>query len=189
MKSEEKLWFAFLQEKRRLYFRELQDLTKLSHSSLQNILKKLVETSILKTINTKAHVYYEIIDKKYVALKYSEIARKNFLKLNRNVRIPLENFLDKSPTNIFCIVLFGSTSRGTQKETSDIDLLIVHETKHDFNLLKEKINAISKYSLSIFECSVKDFLKNEDHLIVQAKMTGFPIKGEQFFYEVGLDEH
>ena len=51
------------------------------------------------------------------------------------------------------------------------------------------ICAISKYPLSIFQCSVEKFLENKDHVIIQAKTTGFPIYGEQNFYEVEINEY
>lgn len=190
MRPEEKIIQSFFDAKKNtLYFNELVASTNLSHSSLQNNLKKLINKNILRTEKSKAHRFYIINDLKFTALEFSQKAHQKFEQLHRSVRIPLTDFLKRIPRHHHCVVLFGSASRGMQKNGSDIDLLIVTEHKKESNLIKKDIDAISKYPLSIFECSVKEFIKNEDHLIIQARQTGFPIFGEQFFYEVQLDEH
>ena len=45
------------------------------------------------------------------------------------------------------------------------------------------INALSKYSITIFQCTPKEFKLEEDHVIKQVKLTGTPIQGEQYFHE------
>lgn len=188
MKSEDKIYVAFFESKmRKLYYSQLKELTKLSHSSLQNTLKRFVTQNILLEDKQKAHVFYEIKDTKLFSLKYSEIALGKFTNLHRRVRIPLENFLQGIPQNIYSVILFGSASRGEEQKESDIDILVVSDTKYDLENPKKIANTMSHYPLNIFECSVDDFLKAKDPIILQSQKTGFPIKGEQNFYEVLLD--
>ena len=61
------------------------------------------------------------------------------------------------------------------------------DLKIDVEKTKNKINALSNYPLSIFQCKVKQFIENKDHVIIQARKRGFPIYKEQNFYEVVLD--
>ena len=190
MRPEEKIIQSFFDAKKNtLYFNELVASTNLSHSSLQNNLKKLINKNILRTEKSKAHRFYIINDLKFTALEFSQKAHHKFEQLHISVRIPLKKKKKRIQRHHHCVILFGSASRGMQKNGSDIDLLIVTGHKKESDLIKKDIDAISKYPLSIFECSVQEFIKNEDHIIIQARQTGFPIFGEQFFYEVQLDEH
>lgn len=190
MKSEDKMYMAFFESKaKKLYYSQLKDLTKLSHSSLQNTLKRFVTQNILLEDKQKAHVFYEIKQTRLFALKYSEIALRKFANLNRRVRIPLENFLQEIPQNIYSIVLFGSASRGEEQNESDIDILVVSDTKLDLETAKKHANSISHYPLSVFECTMKEFLEAKDPVILQSRKTGFPLKGEQYFYEAMLNEY
>ena len=89
----------------------------------------------------------------------------------------------------FTIVLLGSALRNEHKEGSDIDLLIVEHRSNDLEKIKKEVNSVSNYPISIFKCSVKKFYENKDHVIIQAKKTGFPIYHEQNFYEGILNEY
>lgn len=189
MKPEDKIFLAYYESKKsELYFNELKDLTKLSDSSLAHNLKKLVLQKILIVNKTKSNTFYKITNKRFLALKFSKIALEKFADLNRGVRVPLQSFLEKLNYNIFSVVLFGSASRKQEKRDSDIDILIVTDKKQNFDEFKKDVEVISNYPLNIFICSVDDFIKGEDHIIIQAKKTGFPIRGEQNFYEVLANE-
>ena len=190
MKAEEKIYQAFFELKEaKLYYNQLKEYTKLSHSSLQNTLDKLTSSNILKQEKTKSNTFYIIADKKIFALKFSEIAIKQFNNLNLGVKNPLRNFLKKIPQDIYTVVLFGSASRGEEQKGSDIDLLIVTNRKINLSNNKKDAELTSKYSISIFQATTEQFLKNEDDLIIQARKTGFPIYKEQNFYEVISDEY
>lgn len=190
MRPEEKLYQAYFETKKQsMYFNELKEKTKLSDSSLWNALKKLTSQGIITKIKTKSNTFYEIKNKKIMALKFSEIAIKKFENLNIGVKVPLKEFLKKCPKNIQTIVLFGSTVLKQEKKGSDIDLLLVSNQKKEIEKLQEEINAISNYYISIFEISHEEFIKNEDQVVVQAKKTGIPIMNEQLFYEAQLNEY
>ena len=190
MNAEDKVYYAFYESKEhRLYFNQIKDATKLSNSSLQNVLAKLVKDKTLKVDKTKSNTFYEISDKELFSLRFAEICMKKFQSLNRGVRVPLSNFLKNISNNIFTIILFGSASRKAERKGSDIDILVVSENKINLDQLKKKIGSISNYPLNIFYCNIFELRIAEDHLINQAKNTGFPIKGEQNFFEVILNEY
>jgi len=188
MKPQEKILNSFFELKESsIYYNQIKEHSGLSHSSLQNTLKKLEEFKILKQEKTKSNVFYKINDKKIVSLRFSEIAVNKYNNLNRSVRVPLNNFLKNIPSGVFTIVLFGSASRGKEKKGSDIDLLIVSENKISLDKNKKEAEITSTYPISLFYCNTKSFLENKDDVIIQARKTGFPIYGEQNFYEVILD--
>jgi len=190
MKADEKVYEAYLKSKQgKLYFNQIKEYTNLSNSSLQNVLNKLVEEGILKLNKTKSNTFYQINNKKQFTLKFSEIAAQKFDKLNIGVKNPLKDFIRKIPKTVFTIVLFGSASTKEEQDGSDIDLLIVLDSKINLEEIRDDVEAASKYPISIFECSSSQFLEGRDHVIIQAKKTGFPIYKEQNFYEVILDEY
>lgn len=189
MKPEMKIFLAYLtSQKSKLYFNELKDLTGLSDSSLDHNLKKLVSTNVLSVDKTKSNTFYILNNKRLASLKFSEHSLLKFDNLNMGVRVPLQNFLSKLPKFVFSVVLFGSASRKQETKDSDIDLLIISDEKQNLNNLKKDVEIISNYPLNIFYCSIDDFIKGNDHIVIQAKKTGFPIFGEQNFYEVLLNE-
>ena len=190
MRPEERIYRAFFEAKKpRLYFNEIKEKTKLSDSSLWNTLKKLTTNKTFNKIKTKSNTFYEIKNEKLIAIKFAEIAIRQFENLNLGIKIPLKEFLKECPKDIQTIILFGSASKKQEKKGSDIDLLIVANQKKEINELTEKINAISNYNISIFEITYDEYIKNKDHVVVQAKKTGFPIQNEQLFYEVQINEY
>jgi len=190
MKPEEKIFLAYYESRKvELYFNELKDLAMLSDSSLAHNLKKLVSQRMLSVNKTRSNTFYKVENKRIFALEFSKIAVLKFLDLNRGVRIPIQNFLDNISLGIYSIVLFGSASKKMERKGSDIDLLIITDIKQDFEAIKKEVENISNYPLNIFICSTQEFIKGDDHIIIQAKKTGFPIKGEQNYYEVLLDEY
>ncbi len=188
MKPEEKVYKAYFDSRKTsLYFNEIKELSKLSDSSLTNTLTKLTKSNILTQEKTKSNTFYKIKDKKILSLKFSELAIKKFQALNRGVRVPLNNFLKNLPKEIYTIILFGSASRKEEGKDSDIDILVVSNKSLNLENNKKNAEAISNYHLSIFQCKINDLLENKDHIIIQARKTGFPIYREQNFYEVILD--
>ncbi len=190
MNAEEKIYESFLKSRQeKLYFNQLKENTKLSNSSLQNALDKLIKKGYLKINKTKANTFFQIKNKKLFSLKFAEIAANKFENLNFEIKSPLRDFLKGIPNDVFTVVLFGSASRKEEKKGSDIDLLIVTEGKKDLEPLRKKTNNISNYPISIFQCSIQEFFDTSDHAVIQAKKTGFPIFREQNFYEAILNEY
>ena len=184
MNAEYKVFEAYLKLKEvQLYFSQLKEYSKLSNSSLQNVLNKLTLQKILEINKTKSNIFYKIKNKKYIGLKFSEIAMNKFEDLNIEIKSPLRNFLQSMPKYVYTVVLFGSASKKQEKKESDIDILVVSDKKINVDVKK----IVSNYPISYFKCSISQFFK-EDHLIIQAKK-GFPIYKEQNFYEAILDEY
>ena len=188
MKADEKVYEAYLELRQsKLYFNQIKEHTGLSNSSLQNILNKLVQDKTLKLDKTKSNTFYKINNKKQFTLKFSEIATQKFNKLNLGVKVPLKNFLKNISKEIYTVILFGSASTKEERKESDIDLLIISNSKINLDNNKKEAEITSKYPISIFQATTNQFINNKDDIIIQARKTGFPIYKEQNFYEVILD--
>lgn len=190
MKGFENIFYAYyVAKKDNLYYNEIKELSSLSDSSLSRGLKELVKTNIINKKETKSNTYYKIKDKKRFTLEFSKFAFNQFENLNTGIKMPLKNFLKGISNNVYTIVLFGSSSRKEEQEGSDIDLLIISEKEVNLDKLKEDVNITSNYPISIFYSNIEEFEKTKDHVIIQAKKTGFPIFKEQNFYEVMINEY
>lgn len=190
MKAEDKIFNTFFELKKpKLYYNQIKEYSKLSHSSLQNALYKLLENKIISEEKTKSNKFYIIKNKKLFILRFSECALQKFNNLNLGVKNPLNIFLKNISQEIFSIILFGSASRKEEQKGSDIDLLIISNKKLNLENHKKEAEITSKYPISMFQCTIKQFIENKDPIIIQSRKTGFPIYKEQNFYEVILNEY
>lgn len=188
----EKVYHAFyLSKKERIYFNELREISKLSISSLQNVLAKLEERREILKIKEKGNVFYSLIKKEAIALNFTKFDILRFNELNIGIKIPIKDFLEQAPKQIELIILFGSASRKQEKQESDIDLLVIlqkfsdeklqnfyeKEIKEKCEAVREKVNSRSNHPLSLAFIDSKGFKISKDPLIMQAKETGFTIWG------------
>lgn len=187
----EKVYYAFyISKKEEMYFNEIKELSKLSNSSLQNTLKKLN----LKKRKTKAHIYYKIKDYIPYFIRFDE---NRLNSLHYNVAVPLKEFREQLDN--FQIVFFGSASRDEKTKESDIDLLVIKPSKNlpknkklnlHFDEIIEKarrnVSGSSVFPPNIFITDEKE-LNSMDPVIIQAILSGFPVKGHQRYYE-NIDE-
>ena len=197
MEAKEKVYMAFYESgKEWLYFTELKNLTKLSNSSLQNVITKLLKLKQIEEDKKTSNVYYKLSDSKKSQI-FSVLDEDRLRSLNPNVRIPINNFLKDLPDEIAFVILFGSSSRKQEKNDSDIDLLVVlydfqnsklqglyeREIKKRVDTIRKKINSESIYPLNILYTTLDKFKISKDHLILQAKNYGFSIKGGSKYYK------
>lgn len=186
----------FETKEKQLYYNQLKELTSLSYSSLQNVLQKLIENKELTEIKTKSHKFYSLTSK-YRAIEFAKITLDRINNLNVQVKIPIQEFISKIPNNIYTCIFFGSASRGEEKDTSDIDLLVVlhsfknkklqelynNEIKTTIETIKEDIETRSIYPISIGFTTKENLLKNNDYLTKQAIQTGYPLIHQVQYYQ------
>ena len=137
-----------------------------------------------------------MVKKEERATKFTTFDRLRFNELNHGVKIPLKDFLNQAPKQIECILLFGSASRKQEKQGSDIDLMIILQTfseeklqelyekeiKEKCESVRKKVNSRSNHPISLVFVNSKEFKISKDHLILQAKQTGFPIQWSFQYY-------
>lgn len=197
MEARDKIYQVFYEEKNKwLYFSELKLKTGLSNSSLQNVLKKLENLGEIEKEKKTSNIFFRIGYSKKSAI-FSRIDEERVEELNLGVRIPLKNWLKILPSELEFVVLFGSASRKKEKDGSDIDLLVVlhnfsngelqslyeKEIRQKVNSVTKNINSESNYPLKVVFVDRDSFKISKDHLIVQAKETGFPISGIEQYYK------
>ena len=90
------------------------------------------------------------------------------------------------------VFVFGSTAKGTFKKESDIDLVLVYNKKElEDTKLKRDINAVTGVKIQTFIIKFDYFKeqikKEEDNVITHAIKTGFPITGNDKFYQEVLN--
>lgn len=197
MEAREKIFKAFYESGRKwLYFTEIKNLTRLSNSSMQNALTKLLKIKQMDEDKKTSNIYYKINETKK-PLIFSSFDKERLDSLHLDVKTPLKNLLKLLPPELEFIMLFGSSSRKQEKDGSDIDLLVVLHAFEDIELqklyekeikrkienLRKKINSESNYPLNIVYTNLDNFKTSKDHLILQAKETGFPIYGNLEYYK------
>ncbi|MDP2925549.1 MAG: nucleotidyltransferase domain-containing protein [Nanoarchaeota archaeon] len=197
----EKVYYAFYQtKKKQMYFNEIRDKTGMSISSLQNALLKLERLNGVIKIKEKGNVFYQLDYKHYIILNFIKFDLIKFSNLNRNIKIPLQEFLDKI-NNVAFVILFGSASIGQEKKSSDIDLLIVtnfyeetelnekyqKEIKNKLESIKKSVNAKSLHPLNLVFVNEKEFKDRKDYLLLEAKKTGFCVYNQQQYYKEVLN--
>ncbi len=196
VKNKEVIYRAFFENKKnKLYYNQLRNITSLSNSQLQNILKKLEENNEILKEKTKSNTYYKLT-KKYKSLEFTKITFDLIENLNINVKVIINEIIKLVPTKIYSVIFFGSASKKKEQENSDIDLLFILENFKDKKLEKlyekeikneiikiiEEIETRSIYPISL-KFIKKDDLKNNDHLIIDAINTGFPIINQLNYFE------
>ncbi|MBN2142395.1 nucleotidyltransferase domain-containing protein [Candidatus Woesearchaeota archaeon] len=199
MNAEEKIFKAFYDSKKEmLYFNEIKSLTGLSNSSIQNTTLALLKKNVLGSQKTKANVFFTMADQERFAIEFTKIDLTRLNGLNRNIRLPLKELVGKTPNEVASMVLFGSSARKAETEKSDIDLLVVlhkfntlklqqmYETEiiQQMESLKRDVQSRSNHNLSLAFTNTQLLKEGKDHLVSQAKETGFPIFNQQLYHEV-----
>ena len=172
----EKIYSAFYYSKKKsMYFSEIRDKTKLSISSLQNVLLKLKKLNYIIELKEKANTFYSIKSNEKKSRIFAKIDSQRLNSLNLNVKVPLKEFLN-SLEKVSFASLFGSSSRKQEKNGSDIDLLIVlyhfenpalqdlykREIKSNLDELKKKANAKSIYPINLIFVEEEEFKNKKD---------------------------
>jgi predicted nucleotidyltransferase len=165
----------------RAYFNEIYEKTKIkSKNNLLKNLNLLTTSKILTKEENKSNTFYSI--------NYSNnltIAVLNLINKNKFEKLPFE--IKKSISECSLIIkpriaiLFGSYAKGNYTNKSDIDLLFFDTLKEQ----KEKIKDISKtygVKLNITLMNLKELnLKSES--LMHIFKTGYPLIGEEYFYD------
>lgn len=122
------------------YEREVLRLTGVSKGSANKILRQLTDTGLLLR-TTRGRMAFYVLNSHEATARQFKILRNTFM---------LKPLVDRLKPYSKKVVLFGSTSKGTDTKESDVDLFILSSEKQDvsnkissFNRkLEKKINPI-----------------------------------------------
>src|SRR3989338_7965055 len=179
-------------EEKQLHLREIARRTKLQGQSITRYLNQLEKDHIL-TSTREGNL------KKYSLQKNKKVyALRTLLDIQRLEHLPflrkkaLAHFLNKLPQQPVFVILFGSTAKGTYKEDSDIDLLLVTNNRISAEKAEKETNALTAMKTSTFQITYKDFLidqkMKEDKVVQSAISSGYPLINHIQYYDVLYNE-
>jgi predicted nucleotidyltransferase len=150
LKKEYELFIPFIKEPWKKYtFKDIKKLCrKKSESYVYNSIKKYVKESIfseekagnvilysLNLSETKTQIYAGFI---------SEYLGWNTRHLPFDV---IKKVIEKIPTVYFTFIITGSYAKNKQKETSDLDIVVIADDKQDTTHIKAQINYTCELSI------------------------------------------
>lgn len=188
---------SYFYNKRKGHVRQIKRALYLSEHTLLKYLSSLEKKNIIsfnKEGNLK--VYYINLESSLVKniFSYFDINRLESLEYIRKKAINEFTKLIKKVKIPYFMLLFGSTSKGNYNKKSDIDLIIVYDgyrkEVNSINDIKKKILAETGINISFILMDLNDFIKEKDnkdnYALQDAMKTGYPVFGNQVYYEVVL---
>lgn len=172
----------------KIHLRELARETKMQGQSISRYLNELEKNKILKSEKLGNLKQYSLLHNSQV---YSILAMLDIEKLQK---LPLlrknaiNTYLNSLPQQPIFAVIFGSTAKETYKEESDIDILIITNSKINTSNAEKEADALNAMKISTFQMTFEDFKKElklkEDKVIQSALETGYPVLNHIYYYEV-----
>lgn len=176
---------CFFPEGREITIKKIQDRCSYSYERVNTALKQLTEKKIIsekkigKTLTYSLdfhHLYSKLAFYRFMTEKIIKFSNKH-KKIFRAIKE-----LEEEPFDI--IILFGSYSKGTETMNSDIDLMIIANTKNREN---QVYGLKHKYNLDFAPVFVKkeEFpkIKKENKVLWESlRDFGVVFKGENLFY-------
>lgn len=193
-KGREKILECFYRNsKKELYFSEILRETKLTQNTTLKHLANLQKLNIIISTKKIGNTFYKINPKNpliFAIFSYSDYKRLNELPSERKRAI--NEFLGNIKVKPLIAIIFGSTAKVTFRKESDIDILLIYNKKElEDSKLKKDIEAVTGIKIQTFIIDFDYFkeqiLKEEDSVITHAIKTGFPITGNDKFYQEVLN--
>ena len=189
----EKIMQLFYKDKtKKLHLREIARQTELFEPSAYRFLNSLEDEKILKSEKDGNLKKYSIKQgiRAYLIFEIFDLERLEKLpSIRRNA---IKTYLDNLPEKPIFAILFGSTAKGTYKEDSDIDILIITNNKINTKQAEKEVNALTAMRMSTFQITFKDFLidlkMKEDKVVQSAIISGYPLINHIQYYEVLFNE-
>ena len=185
-----KLFYEYKYKK--FHLREICRQTNLHEPSTTKFLNELEKIKILKSEKDANLKKYSMQKNNSSYLVYSYFDIQKFEKLPLIRKEAISKYIDTLKEKPIFVILFGSTAKGTYKETSDIDILIVSNKKIDVTNAEKEVDAITGMNISSFQITFKEFLKEiklkDDKVIASALESGYPITNHIYYYEVLYNE-
>lgn len=174
-------------KKDRFYFNQIYELTKIkSKNNLLKNLNSLVNHKILNRDKNKGNTFYSLNYENQFTLALLQL-----ININQLYNLPFERrkaIIDLvNSTKPLIAVLFGSTAKNNFKKNSDIDILLIYNSK--IRNIDNHIQEVgSKYGIKINAIILKFLDVNRmDSSLKHIFKTGYPVTGYSYFYEVLKD--
>ncbi len=162
------------------YLREIARETHVDVKAISIQLNRLEKTNILTSIQKGKNKEYRLNLNNYLTQYYLVLA-ECFLTieyLDNNFEV--KKLVSETADNLGkTALLFGSFAKGNMTQESDMDILIIGDSKPDLSVFKEIGNLLSR-EINIKYVSEKQFsngLENNDPLIMEAVANHIILKG------------
>jgi predicted nucleotidyltransferase len=164
---------------REYYIREIPKLLGIGPRTAQLILNDLEEKGVLES-ETRGKIRTYRLKKGITTKEYLIFSEQYKTIVFLESHLLIKEIVEKIYENIKGIALiFGSYAKGTEKEDSDLDMLIIG--KHDEEAIK-KVACTYGREISIKSYSLSAFKKNmKSHLIVEVLCNHIVIRGVEDF--------
>lgn len=177
-KREDAILELFFQEPiKHFKFKEIVERVDLHKDNVNNWLIKLVNDNLIKKVKPRKKFPY------YIA-NHENPAFRNRKKLYALTQFYESEFLDKlsSIEKAKTIIIFGSFSRSDWHKKSDIDLFVYGGVgKLDLSHYETKLHR----SIQLFAYKTKRELKRINPFLIKNILSGYYVKGNLSFLEVG----
>tara|TARA_Y100000310_G_scaffold342077_1_gene443639 strand:- start:1286 stop:1903 length:618 start_codon:yes stop_codon:yes gene_type:complete len=188
----------FFYENKKGHVRHIKKSVKLSEHTLLKYLHSLEKRKVLTSRREGNLKIYEINRKsEYLKIffSYFDLVRLDALEYKRGKAIRTFVDLLKKDKFPFFVLLFGSTAKGNYTQKSDVDMIIVFDnlnkkTSQNVDEIKRKIRAETGLNVNIIIMKLGEFMREKDnkenYALQDAIATGYPVFGNQLYYEVIL---
>ncbi len=176
----------------KLHLREIARQTELFEPSAYRFLNSLEKDQILKSEKDGNLKKYSVKKGLRAHFLFEAFDLEKFEKLPSIRRNAIKTYLDNLPEQPIFAILFGSTAKGTYKEDSDVDILLVTNNNINAKQAEKEANALTAMKMSTFQVTFKDFLTDlkmrEDKVVQSAINSGYPLLNHIQYYEVLYNE-
>jgi len=193
-KGKEKILECFYNNRNKeIYFSEILRQTGLTQNTTLKHLKNLKENKLIIANKQIGNTFYKINSNNlqiYSIFSFFDYKKLNNLPPER--RRAIIELLEKIKVKPIISLIFGSTAKGTFDKKSDIDILLIYNTKESEDKeLKRDIESVTGVKIQTIIIDLEYFkeqiLKQEDKVVTHAIKTGFVIRGFDYFYRAVLN--
>ena len=188
----------YFYKNRKGHVRHIKKSVKLSEHTLLKYLHSLEKRKVLSSRREGNLKIYEVNrESAYLKVFYSyfDLVRMDALEYKRGKAVKMFVELLKKYKFPFFVLLFGSTAKGNYTQKSDIDIIVVFDNidkkaPKNVDETKKRIRAETGLSINVIIMKLNEFLKEKDnkenYALQDAITTGYPVFGNQSYYEVIL---
>lgn len=171
-----------------LHVREIARRTGLHGPSVHRHLGSLEKDGILASEKDGNLKKYAVRNCAETYFLFEAFDLERFGRLPSIRRKAIRTYLGSLPEQPVFAVLFGSTAKGTYKDDSDIDILLVTNRAIDAKGAEKEADALAGIKVSTFQMVYGEFLAElkmrDDEVVQSAIASGYPLKDRIRYYEV-----
>lgn len=186
----------YFYDQRRGHVRQIKKAVKLSEHTLLKYLGSLEKRKIVASRKEGNLKIYEVnLQSDFVKIffSYFDLQRLEMLEYKRGKAVKLFSQSLKKLKQPYFLLLFGSTAKGNYTPKSDIDIIVVFEVVNStvtsqIENIKKKVLAETGLKINAIIMTLEEFMtekeNKENYALQDALQSGYPIFGNQSYYEV-----